>query len=336
MNLNTTYMGLKLKNPLVPSASPLSQTVDGIKRLEDAGAPAVVMFSLFEEQIRQDAAEMDYLLSAGTESFAESLSYFPEVSEFQVGPSEYLELLHRASTETKIPIIASLNGVSREGWVDYARKLQDAGARAIELNVYYIPTDMVTTSADVEQRYVDVLKAVKSAVTVPVAVKLSPFFSSMANMAKRLDDGGADALVLFNRFYQPDFDLDALSVLPNLNLSTPHEIRLPLLWIAVLRGKLRASLAATRGVHSAAEIAKYILAGADIVCTASALIRNGPKYLATMLKDLERWMEEKEYESVEQMKGAMSQQSVADPTAFERANYIRILEKYKAEYTLAE
>lgn len=336
MNLNTTYMGLKLKNPLVPSASPLSQTVDGIKRLEDAGAPAVVMFSLFEEQIREDAAEMDYLLSAGTESFAESLSYFPEVSEFQVGPSEYLDLLHRASTETKIPIIASLNGISREGWVDYARKLQDAGARGIELNVYYIPTDMSTTSADVEQRYVDVLKAVKSAVTVPVAVKLSPFFSSMANMAKRLDDAGANALVLFNRFYQPDFDLNTLSVLPNLNLSTPHEIRLPLLWIAVLRGKLRASLAATRGVQSAAEIAKYLLAGADIVCTASALLRHGPKHLATMLKDLESWMTEKEYESVEQMKGAMSQQSVADPTAFERANYIRILEKYKAEYTLAE
>lgn len=336
MNLKTTYMGLELKNPLVPSASPLSQDVDNIKRLADAGAAAVVMFSLFEEQLRHDAAEMDYLMAAGTESSAEALSYFPKGDDFQVGPEEYLDILHRASQAVDIPIIGSLNGISREGWVGYARKMQDAGARGIELNLYYIPTEMTTTGVEVEQRYIDVLRAVKSAVTVPVAIKLSPFFSSMAHMAGRLDQAGADALVMFNRFYQPDFDLDALQVQPNLNLSSPHEIRLPLLWIAVLKGKVRASLGATRGVHSAAEVAKYLLAGADVVMMASVLLRRGIGHLHTLLQDLERWMVEKEYESVEQMKGAMSRASVADPTAFERANYIKILEKYKSEYTLKE
>lgn len=336
MNLNTTYMGLNLRNPLMASASPLSQTVDGIRRLEEAGAGAVVMFSLFEEQLRQDAMEMDYLLNAGAESFAEALSYFPQGDEFQVGPSEYLDLLHQASSSCTIPIFGSLNGISREGWVDYARKMQDAGARGIELNVYYIPTDIHTTGVEVEQRYLDVLKAVKQAVTVPVAIKLSPFFSAIGNMARRLDEAGADALVLFNRFYQPDFDLEHLSVLPNLQLSTPHEIRLPLLWIAVLKGRVKASLAATRGVYGATEVAKYLLAGADVVCMASALIKHGPKHMGVVLRELEQWMESKEYESVSQMKGAMSHASVADPTAFERANYIKILEKYKAEYTLSE
>lgn len=336
MNLTTTYMGLKLKNPLVASASPLSHSVDGIRRLADAGASAVVMFSLFEEQLRQDAAEMDHFLSAGTESFAEALSYFPAMDEYAVGPSEYLDILHRASQQVGIPIIGSLNGVSREGWVDYAKRMQEAGANGIELNVYYIPSDPRTTGADVEQRHLDVLTAVKEAVTVPVAIKLSPFFSSMAHMAQRLDQAGADALVLFNRFYQPDFDLDRLQVLPNLNLSTPNEIRLPLLWIAVLKGKIRASLGASRGVHSALEVAKYVMAGADAVMMASVLLKHGAGHLATILKDFEAWMAQNDYDSVEQMKGAMSQSSVADPTAFERANYIKILQKYKAEYTLSE
>ncbi len=335
MNLSTTYMGMELRNPLVASASPLSQTVDGIRRLEDAGAAAVVMFSLFEEQLRHDAAEAETLIQAGTESFAEALSYFPDVSDFQVGPSEYLDILHRASEASTIPIIGSLNGISRAGWVDYARKMQDAGARGIELNVYWIPTDMTLSGADVEQRYLDVLKAVKQAVTVPVAIKLSPFFSAMGHMAGRLDAAGADALVLFNRFYQPDFDLEQMSVLPDLQLSTPHEIRLPLLWIAVLKGRIKASLAATRGVYGATEAVKYLLAGADVVCLTSALLKHGPAHLGVVLRDLECWMESREYESVAQMKGAMSQQAVADPTAFERGNYIKILEKYKAEYTLA-
>ncbi|MCE9616709.1 MAG: dihydroorotate dehydrogenase-like protein [Lentisphaerae bacterium] len=336
MNLTTTYMGLKLKNPLVASASPLSHSVDGIRRLADAGASAVVMFSLFEEQLRQDAAEMDHFLSAGTESFAEALSYFPTVDDYAVGPSEYLDILHKASQQAGIPVIGSLNGVSREGWVDYAKRMQDAGASGIELNVYYIPSDPRTTGADVEQRHLDVLTAVKEAVTLPVAIKLSPFFSSMSHMAQRLDKAGADALVLFNRFYQPDFDLDSMQVMPNLNLSTPHEIRLPLLWIAVLKGQIKASLGASRGVHSALEVAKYVMAGADAVMMASVLLKQGPGYLATILKDFQTWMDQKEYTSVEQMKGSMSQASVADPTAFERANYIKILQKYKAEYTLDE
>jgi dihydroorotate dehydrogenase (fumarate) len=308
--------------------------VDAIKRLEDAGAGAVVMFSLFEEQLQHDAAEMDHFLSAGTESYAEALSYFPAMDDFAVGPSQYLDILHEASQAVDIPIMGSLNGISRQGWTDYAKKMEEAGARGLELNVYYIPTDLDMTGTDVEQRYLDVLKAVKETVSLPVAVKLSPFFSAMANFARRLDEAGADALVLFNRFYQPDFDLDKLQVLPNLNLSTPYEIRLPLLWIAVLKGKIKASLAATRGVHSAQEVIKYIMAGADVVTMASVLLKRGADHLGALQKDLLRWMEENEYESVEQMKGSMSQQSVADPTAFERANYIKILEKYKLEYTL--
>ena len=334
MDLKTTYMGLELKNPLVPAASPLSEEVDKIKRMEDAGAAAVVMFSLFEEQLRHDERELNARLTAGTESFAESLSYFPEVDEFRVGPDQYLDLLRRASEAVDIPIIASLNGISSEGWVDYAKQMQEAGARGIELNVFYIPADPALAGADIEKRYLDVLKAVKKAVDVPVAIKLSPFFSAMANMAQRFDEAGADALVLFNRFYQPDFDIEHLRVEPHLNLSTAYEIRLPLLWIAVLYGKVKASLAATRGVEGAEEVIKYVMAGADVVTMASVLLRKGIDHLGVILRDLEQWMEAREYASLEQMKGSMSQKSVADPSAFERANYIKIIEKYKAEYTL--
>jgi len=334
MNLKTTYMGLELKNPIVPSASPLSQSADGIKRMEDAGASAVVMFSLFEEQLRREAVEMENLMNEGAESFAEALSYFPVSEDYSVGPEQYLDIIGEASETCEIPIIGSLNGVSQEGWIEYARKIQDAGAKGIELNVYYLPTNISVSGADVEKRYIDILKGVKQAVTVPVAVKLSPFFSSPGHMAKRLAAEGADGLVLFNRFYQPDFDLERLEVMPNLNLSTPYEIRLPLLWIAVLRGKLNASLAATRGVYSGDEAVKYILAGADVVMMASALLKHGVDRLGTVLTELEAWMERHGYESVEQMKGAMSHESVADPTAYERANYIKILENYKREYTL--
>lgn len=332
MDLRTTYMGMELQHPIVASASPLSGSVASIKRLEDAGAAAVVLFSLFEEQLKHESAALEYLMTAGTESFAESLSYFPEVDDYTVGPDRYLELVRQASEAVDIPIIASLNGITNTGWIEYARLMQEAGARGIELNIYYIPADLTTSGREVEQRYIEIVKAVKAAVSIPVAVKLSPFFSAIGSMAKALDDVGADALVLFNRFYQPDFDLDKLEVAPNLQLSTPDEIRLPLLWIAVLHGRLRASLGATRGVHSPVEVVKYLMAGADAVMTTSALLKHGVDYLGTLREGLRTWMEMRRYESVAQMKGSMSQRNVSDPTAFERANYIKTLESYKVEH----
>jgi len=332
MDLRTTYMGMELQHPIVASASPLSGSVASIRRLEDAGAAAVVLFSLFEEQLKHESAALEYLMTAGTESFAESLSYFPEVDDYTVGPDRYLELVRQASEAVDIPIIASLNGITNTGWIEYARLMQEAGARGIELNIYYIPADLITSGREVEQRYIDIVKAVKAAVSIPVAVKLSPFFSAIGSMAKALDDAGADALVLFNRFYQPDFDLDKLEVAPNLQLSTPDEIRLPLLWIAVLHGKLRASLGATRGVHSPVEVVKYLMAGADAVMTTSALLKHGVDYLGTLREGLRTWMEMRRYGSVAQMKGSMSQRNVSDPTAFERANYIKTLESYKVEH----
>jgi dihydroorotate dehydrogenase (fumarate) len=327
-------MGLKLKHPIVASASPLSESVDNIKRMEDAGAAAVVMFSLFEEQLRHESAALEHLMESGTESFAESISYFPEIDSYHVGPDRYLDILRRASEAVDIPVIGSLNGITSEGWVDCAKQMQQAGAKGIELNIYYIPAGLDVSGRNVEQRYVDVLKAVKAAVSIPVALKLSPFFSAIGEMAKQLDDAGADALVLFNRFYQPDFDLDKLEVAPTLHLSTPDEIRLPLLWIAILRGRIKASLGATRGVHSATEVVKYLMAGADAVMTTSALLKHGIGFLTTLVDELQAWMERKGYVSIEQMKGSMSQQNVADPSAFERANYIKILESYKNPYML--
>ena len=332
MDLRTTYMGMELKHPIVASASPLAGTVANIKRLEDAGASAVVMFSLFEEQLKHESAAMEHLMTAGTESFAESLSYFPEVDDYTIGPDSYLDLLRRASEAVDIPVFGSLNGITNTGWIEYAQLMQQAGAKGIELNIYYIPADLTTNGREVEQRYLEIVKGVKAAVSVPVAVKLSPFFSAIGSMAKNLDDAGADALVLFNRFYQPDFDLDKLDVAPNLNLSTPEEIRLPLLWIAVLYGRLRASLGATRGVHTPVEVVKYLMAGADVVMTTSALLKNGIDYLTTLRDGLQTWLEMHNYTSVTQMKGSMSQRNVADPTAFERANYIKTLESYKSEY----
>jgi len=332
MDLRTTYMGLELKHPIIASASPLSEKLDNIKRMEDAGASAVVMFSLFEEQIRHENAAIEHFMSAGVNSFAESLSYFPAMDDYHVGPKSYLDLLRRASEATDIPIIGSLNGTTSEGWGDMAKMMQEAGAKGIELNVYYIPADLDVAGREVEQGYLDVVKSVKSAVSVPVALKLSPFFSSIGHMARELDQAGADALVLFNRFYQPDFDLDHLEVKPNLSLSSPSEIRLPLLWTAILYKRIQASLGATRGVHSAAEVLKYILAGADAVMTTSALLRNGIDFLGELVTGLERLMAEKGYESVGQARGIMSQLNVADPSAFERANYIKVLESYETDY----
>ncbi len=332
MDLRTRYMGIELRNPLVASSSPLSEDIVNIRRIEDAGAAAVVMFSLFEEQIRHEEEAMTHLTSYGAESFGEALSYFPEVEEFHVGAEQYLDLIRRAREAVDIPIIASLNGLTDEGWIDYAKLMEEAGANAIELNVFYIPADIETTGREVEERYIEIVKHVKGAVRLPVALKLSPFFSAFGNMARRLDEAGVDGLVLFNRFYQPDFDIDHLEVALSLELSQPSEIRLPLAWIAMLYGRVGASLAATRGVHSAAEIIKYVMAGADAVMTTSALLKNGIGHAEQLLRELEEWMEAREYASIEQMKGSMSEQNVADPTAFKRGNYVRMLEQYKSAY----
>jgi dihydroorotate dehydrogenase (fumarate) len=325
-------MGLQLAHPIVASASPLSGTLDGIRRLEDGGAAAVVMLSLFEEQIRHENEAFSHFMESGSQSFAESLSYFPAFDDFQVGPENYLNLLSRASAAVNIPVIASLNCVSGEGWIDYARQMQQAGASGLELNIYSVEADLASDSATVEQRYLDILQAVKATVTIPVALKLSPFFSSMGHMAKRLDEAGADALVLFNRFYQPDIDIDELEVKPSLSLSGAGEIRLPLLWIALLRGHVRASLAATRGVEKADEVIKYLLAGADVVMTTSALLRNGPAYVGVLLQGLKDWMEARRFASIDQVRGGMSSDKVANPAAFQRANYIRVLESYQSAY----
>ena len=329
MDLSTTYLGLKLKNPLVPSAGPLSHTLDGMKRLEDAGASAIVMYSLFEEQIHHEAAELDHYLSYGTESFAEAISYFPQADEFNLGPDEYVEHLRKAKEALHIPVIGSLNGISTGGWVQFARKIEEAGADGIELNIYYIPTDPKLTGQDVEDRYVEVLKAVKNTVKIPVAMKLSPFFSSLAYLVTRLDAAGANGLVLFNRFYQPDIDLETLDVRPNVNLSTPQALRLPLRWIAILHGKVRASLAATSGIHTFEDVLKLLMAGADVTMLCSVLLKHGAGRIKEILTQMDQWMLEHEYVSVQQMKGSMSQKSVKDPAAFERAQYMKALNSYK-------
>lgn len=333
MDMTTNYMGLKLKNPLVPSASPLSKNLDGIKKLEDAGASAIVLYSLFEEQLSFEQEELTYFLDRGTDSFAEALNFFPEQDEYNMGPEEYLEHIRQAKAATDIPIIASLNGVSSGGWIDFAKRMQEAGADALELNVYFLATDMEQESRQVENQYRVILNAVKSNVTIPVAVKLSPFFSSMARMAKELDEDGADALVLFNRFYQPDLDLENLEVTPGVVLSTSNDLRLPLRWLAILHGKVKASLAGTTGVHTAMDALKMIAAGADVAQMCAALLKNGPDYLATVLRGMEIWLEEKEYESLAVLKGSMSQKSVAEPGIFERANYMKALNDFR-DYVL--
>jgi dihydroorotate dehydrogenase (fumarate) len=328
IDLSTKYLGLTLDTPLIASASPLSQDIDGIRRLEDGGASGVVLYSLFEEQLRQEAMELEYHLSAGTESFAESLTYLPMRSEFRTGPEGYLEHIRRATEATHIPIIASLNGATLGGWTKYAREIEEAGADAIECNIYSIPADMDISGIEVEQAYIEILRAVKSAVRIPVAVKLSPFFSNMANMARRLEQAGADGLVLFNRFYQPDIDLEELEIRPNVLLSTPQALRLPLTWIGILYGRIRASLAATSGIHSAEDVIKLLLVGADVTQLCSALLRNGVTHLRYVERELRVWLEAHEYESVTQMQGSMSQLRCPDPSAFERAQYMRAVKGY--------
>lgn len=328
MDFTTHYMGLALKNPLVASASPLSENVGNFKKLEDAGIAAVVMHSLFEEQLTHEALELDHHLNYGTDSYAESLSFFPDAAEYKVGPEEYLDHIAKAKASVDIPIIASLNGHTEGGWTKYAQKMAEAGADAIELNIYHIPTDLAESSQLVEQKYLDILAAVKAAVKVPVAVKLSPYFSNMANMAKRLDDAGADALVLFNRFYQPDIDLECLEVLPHVNLSTPQAMRLPLRWIAILHGRIGCSLAATGGIHSHFDILKMLMVGANVTMLCSAILKNGIRHVGHMLQSMEIWMEDHEYESVSQMRGSLSQKNCADPEGFERAQYMKTLQSY--------
>lgn len=331
MDLTTTYMGLKLKNPIVPSASPLSESVDTIRQMEDAGAAAVVMYSLFEEQITAESQELDHFLSYGAETFGEALSYFPEMEDYRTGPEDYLNLISQAKEAVDIPIIGSLNGVSTGGWIEYAKKIQEAGADALELNVYYIPTSVDLSGSEVEKMYLDVVKDVKGSVTIPVAVKLSPYFSSTANIAQQLTDAGADALVLFNRFFQPDIDLEKLEVLPHLTLSRPEELLLPLRWVAILFGRVKTDFAITSGIHSSPSVLKGLMAGANVTMMASVLLKQGIGHITTILDGVKNWMEEHEYESVVQMQGSMSQKAVAEPAAFERANYMKALNSWRPD-----
>ena len=328
VDLTTTYMGIPLVNPLVASASPLSKKVDLVRRIEDAGASAIVMYSLFEEQITHESRELDHYLTRGTEHYAEAISYFPDLGHYNIGPEPYLEHLHRVKRAVNIPVIASLNGVSSGGWTDYALRMQEAGADAIELNIYYLPTDPHLSGAELEQSYVELVSSVRAHVRIPIALKLSPFFTSLPNMARRFADAGADALVLFNRFYQPDFDLEQLEVVPNLQLSSSADLRLPLSWIAMLYGRVPVDLALTSGVHSAKDVLKATMAGANVAMIASELLANGIYRIRDILADLRAWMIEHEYESIEQMRGSMSQRAVAEPAAFERANYMKALNTY--------
>ncbi|MGA2353568.1 MAG: dihydroorotate dehydrogenase-like protein [Terriglobales bacterium] len=323
MDLSTQYLGMQLRTPLVASASPLSHEIAGIRALEDNGASAIVLFSLFEEQLHKEALELELHLNAGTESFAESLTYFPHSSEFHTGPEEYLNHIRRAKAAVDIPIIASLNGATLGGWTKYARQVEQAGADAIECNLYSIPTNTEILGSEIEASYADILREVKTSVHIPVAAKLSPFFSNLANMAKRLDHLGTNGLVLFNRFYQPDIDLEELEIKPNVLLSSPQDLRLPLTWIGILYGRIRASLAATSGVHSAEDAIKLLMVGADVTMLCSALLRHGVGHLRHVEQGMIDWMEHHEYESVHQMQGSMSQLRCPDPGAFERAQYMR-------------
>ncbi len=331
MDLTTNYLGLKLRHPLVPSASPVTGSWDRVRRLEDAGAAAVVLPSLFEEQIEAESQMLHHYLDYGIDSHAEALSYFPSSDSYIVGPDTYLELIRRAKESTHIPVIASLNGISTGGWTTYARLIEEAGADALELNIYHIATDINQHSADVEQLYLDVVHEIKHQVSLPVAVKLGPYFSSFGNMAMRLFQAGADGLVLFNRFYQPDFDLEQLEVTPHLVLSNSNALRLPLRWIAILYGRIPLDFALTSGVHTHEDVLKGLMAGAKVTMMASELLHHGPQRIGEILIELRRWMEAHEYESVSQMQGSMSQVNVADPAAFERANYMKVLQSWRQD-----
>jgi dihydroorotate dehydrogenase (fumarate) len=328
-DLSTTYLGLRLKNPLVASASPLSKKIDRVKKLEEAGIAAIVMYSLFEEQIIHESLELDHYLSRGTDSFPEALSYLPDGGIYGVRPEKYLDHVAGLKKALNIPIIGSLNGVSKGGWTNYARKIEEAGADALELNLYYISTDVNMTSNDIEDVQVELVAEVKSAIAIPLAVKISPFVTSIPNFVKRLVDAGADGIVLFNRFYQPDFDLDDLEIVHSLDLSTSAELRLPLRWISILSGKVDTDFALTSGVHSHRDVLKAMMSGAKVAMMASTLLHNGEQAVGPVLNELENWMKEHEYESIQQMQGSMSQKSVKEPAAFERANYMKVLNSFR-------
>ncbi len=329
MDLSTTYLGLKLPHPIMPGASPMVDKIDLVKRMEDAGAAAIVMHSLFEEQLMREELATYHHIDVHADSFAEAMTYLPRPDEFNLGPDQYLEQLVRIKQSVELPVIASLNGFTSGGWIRYAKLMQDAGANALELNVYYLATNPTETGEEVEQRTIDILKAVKQAVSIPVAIKLSPFFSSMSNMARRLDDAGADGLVLFNRFYQPDIDVESLEVEPTLRLSDSSELNLRLRWLAVVSGHVRASLAVSGGVHTHIDAVKAVMTGAHAVQVVSGILQQGPDVIRRIREGLTQWLEEHEYDSLEQMRGSMNLLRCPDASMFERANYIRILQGYK-------
>jgi dihydroorotate dehydrogenase (fumarate) len=328
-DLSTTYLGLELKNPLVASASPLSKKVENAKKLEEAGVSAIVMYSLFEEQIIHESLELDHYLTRGTNSFAEAMTYLPDIGTYNMGPDRYLDHLSELKKAVAIPVIGSLNGVSRGGWVQYARLMQDAGADAVELNMYYLSADPDLGGQELEDNYVDLVAEVKARIDIPLAIKLSPFITALPNFARRLVTAGANGLVLFNRFYQPDFDLEELEVVRTLELSDSRDLLLPLRWISILNGKVDADFALTSGVHTAQDVLKAMMAGAKVAMTASMVLHDGYESVTTVLANLKAWMDEHEYQSIKQMQGSMSQQSVAEPTAFERSNYIQILSEFR-------
>lgn len=328
IDLSTTYLGHTLRSPLVMSAGPLGEDIGAVRAAEDAGVGAVVLPSLFEEQLNIESHDLDHHLSHGTESYAEALSYFPDVGAYRLGPDAYLDHVARVKGAVDVPVIGSLNGVSSGGWIQYARLIEEAGADALELNVYFIPTDPDVDGRSVESMYAELVRDVRAAIRIPVAVKLGPFFSAMANVARRLVEAGANGLVLFNRFYQPDLDVERLEVVPNLTLSTSEELRLRLRWVAILRDRVAADLAVTGGVHDAIDVLKAMMAGASVAMMTSALLHHGVGHLAHVRDALLAWMEEHEYASIRQMQGSMSQRAVAEPAAFERANYLRVLRSY--------
>jgi dihydroorotate dehydrogenase (fumarate) len=327
-DLSTTYLGLTLKNPLIASSTPYTKKAGNFRRLEDAGVAAIVMHSLFEEQINRDSLELDFFLSRGAESTPEAVSYYPNIETFHMGPEPYLELIRKARESVSIPVIASLNGMSTGGWVDYAARMEQAGASAVELNLYYLPTDTNLSGAEIEEQYLRLVRDVRAKVKIPLAVKLSPFFTAIPQMARLLVDAGANGLVLFNRFYQPDFNLENLEVTPDLKLSTSDDLKLPLRWIAILSGRVKADLALTGGIHTGTDLVKALMAGASVGMTASSIVRNGIPHAGKILSEAEQWLTEREYASVAQMRGSMSQKAVANPSAFERANYMKALLTY--------
>jgi dihydroorotate dehydrogenase (fumarate) len=330
VDLSTTYLDLKLKNPLVASASPLSEKVETVQKLEEAGIAAIVMYSLFEEQIIHESLELDHFLFYGSESSAEIDSFYPQSGKYTLKADAYIETLKKIKQAVNIPVIGSLNGVSTGGWIKYAKKIEDAGADALELNIYFLPTDPALTATQIEENYISLIHDVRNSIKIPLSVKLSPFFTAIPNIAKRLVEAGANGLVLFNRFYQPDLDLETLEVAPNLVLSTSNELRLPLRWIAILYGHINADLALTSGIHTAEDVIKASMAGASVAMTASELLAKGISRVPVILADLEKWMIGHDYESIKQMKGSLSQKSVKEPAAFERANYMKVLNSFKS------